>query len=231
MQWHPIRLNIAFGVVLREKGTGPEDEARAEQARVLKYKYASQNYWFFDEPIYVGSTVDLEENVLDELAAKDIYGEINLKVSKKGSNWTVDTIPDMVVYVAVMTHFSAIGSPVELPEYIWRNKSLVALTRDRNNRPYDDYLCLFRCLALHQGRAVAEIEAPARELFADWCAHVGIEPVDFYGFSLRDLPDVENFFDVNINVYEMSTWYEDALAKRYYVHYSRMRYTFLVNIK
>jgi hypothetical protein len=46
-----------------------------------------------------------------------------------------------------------VGAPVELISYISiRNQAVIGLSKSRNtSEPYHDNLCLFRCLALHEG--------------------------------------------------------------------------------
>ena len=83
---------------------------------------------------------------------------------------------------------------VVLPDYVKRNKAIVGLEKDHlHNAIYRDYLCLFRCLALHLER-----EAPA--LYAEY---TDILVNDFAGVTLEELRTVEAKREVNVVVYTL----------------------------
>jgi len=181
----------------------------------VRFSYGSNNSWFFDEPKLIQSTADLHQSVIQPLMAVDINEHIKTLVNQKqGSEWQVDMVTDMTCSVAVLNLFPAIGAPVEMPNYILQNKSLHALTRDHNDALYDDYLCLFRCLALHRGHSLNNLAEPTKQFLFAWCAHKGILPNEFFGFELSQLQDVEDFFRVNIEVYEMSTFFELEMQRK-----------------
>ena len=52
-----------------------------------------------------------------------------------------------------------IGRGKYLPGYIVENRGITPLDRDiRTGKPYDDNLCFFRCLALHNGCHTKNLE-------------------------------------------------------------------------
>ena len=89
---------------------------------------------------------------------------------------------------------------VTLPDYVKNNKAIVGLTKDEHGVTYNDNLCLFRCLALHQGCDVRHLEATVVTLYAKYTD----TPVhDFAGVTLDDLSKIGATFDVNVCVYKL----------------------------
>ena len=90
---------------------------------------------------------------------------------------------------------------VVLPDYVKRNKAIVGLEKDHHcNATYNDNLCLFRCLALHQGCDVRHLEATVVTLYAKYTD----TPVHaFAGVTIDDLSKIEATFGVNVVVYKL----------------------------
>ena len=54
---------------------------------------------------------------------------------------------------------SSLGRGKYLPGYIVENRGIIPLDRDiRRGKPYEDHLCFFRCLALHNGWHTKNLE-------------------------------------------------------------------------
>ena len=94
------------------------------------------------------------------------------------------------------------GAGPSLPSYITNNHGLA-------NVSGDDNLCFFRCLAVHRGADRHWCKREAKKLFNDYCLHFNIVPNTFVGVNLVDFIDLEDFFKVNLVVYEL----EEGVAK------------------
>jgi hypothetical protein len=69
--------------------------------------------------------------------------------------------------------------------------------------PYNDDLCLLRCLAVHRGAPVRDVKSPAKTYFNHYLQHKQKSPNKFSGVAIEDLQDIEQFYEVNIFVYEL----------------------------
>ena len=97
-----------------------------------------------------------------------------------------------------------------LPEYITKNRHVVGLVKDEHHStPYDDNLCLFRCLALHKGYNYHNINKPAKALLQTY--QPGIHPKAFLGVKMNELSKVEKVFRVNIEVWELKPRQDDEV--------------------
>ena len=101
-----------------------------------------------------------------------------------------------------------------MPQYIKNNKSIYSLVSDkRTGKVFEDNLCAFRCLALHQGHDLKHLEVPCRKNFERW--ERAREPKHpFQGLMLQeDMPAFEKCFEVNVEVFSLE---EDGIAKVVY---------------
>lgn len=90
-----------------------------------------------------------------------------------------------------------------MAHYIKNSRSIISFTNVRG-RPQRDKLCFFRTLAFHH-KGNPDVQQEAQRLFRTWAHHIGI-PADtdsFEGVTLEDIPELENFFNVNIRVYAL----------------------------
>ena len=80
--------------------------------------------------------------------------------------------------------------------------------------PYDDNRCFFRCLAVHRGAPIVNIETAAKTYFQQYLQHQDILATNFQGISLDDLKTLETLFQLNIFVYDLQETEEgDIVAK------------------
>jgi hypothetical protein len=77
-----------------------------------------------------------------------------------GIKWVVHWLTNVTFYVNKLFDHP-IGARVVLPDFFLRNQGLVCLATGSNG-PYTDNLCFFRCLAVHRGTPVKDVEAPAK---------------------------------------------------------------------
>ena len=106
---------------------------------------------------------------------------------------------------AIRTHNYPIGSKiVELPDYITKNRAITGLAKDKYSKyEYQDNLCFFRALAIHQG-----VPKERNLQIANAVQHLlslvtNEDPSTFEGVQLQDLPDMEVKFELNIMVFQL----------------------------
>ena len=207
-QQRAFRLNLVFGVILRNRETG-------------RYRYfvPYTNNGLFERPLYISRRGDLQR-LRQQLETKDILTE--LLRQRPDTKW----IPVLVTNVRflVTSTFYPLGQG-PLPDYLMRKDSLYPLVKNRHNgKSYKDNLCVFRCLALHRGHEIRCIEGPAKILYREWTE----EPVeDFQGLCMEEFPEFENRFDVNLEVYNLT---EDGFAWSVYKSRGQHHTTMYVNV-
>ena len=103
------------------------------------------------------------------------------KINRPDSKWKVVDIPNITFYIL---------------DYIMNNHGL-------QNVSAGDHLCFFRCLAVHRGANPHWCEQPAKNLFRAYCTRFGVAPADFAGVRLFDFLHLEDFFELNLIVYEL----------------------------
>ena len=107
-----------------------------------------------------------------------------------------------------------IGAPsTNLPEYIRNSKSIISLTRDKPHaRDFDDNKCFFRAFALHEQASIHALERHTEQLKQALERHTN-KSFDA-GVNITDLPALEVYFKVAINVFSLQP---DGSAKLLYL--------------
>lgn len=198
-QQHAFKVNLSFGFIMRHVETG-------------RYRYFRpfDNVNLFDAPILVSRRQDIVK-VLKKLKEMDVLTE--MAKNRPNTKWQLVLLTNIRVKV-YNTNFSLGGTDtLELPDYIRRCKAIVSLDKDPvNNKPYHDHLCLFRCLCLHRHGSVDRSEV--RELLDTWhrrytdseylelLGNHQPQPL-FKGVQLRELPDFEQCFEINVHMYSL----------------------------
>ena len=187
-QHHAFKLNLSFGVILRNRETG-------------EYRYFRPFYndSVLERPLYVSRRRDLRTLTL-RLRRMDLFTQ--LLRNREDTKW----IPVLVTNFrfTIFHTFYPIGNLQEpLPDYVKNNEAIVSLDTNHNTGlPYEDRYCAFRCLALHRGYDVKSLEGETNHLFNTWARHKG-GIMDFKGIAFEDLPDVESLFRINLEVYAL----------------------------
>ena len=98
--------------------------------------------------------------------------------------------------ISLLDH--VLGQATALPQHVKDSRAVVTLTG------HNDNLCFFRCMAWHESPNKTGLEALTQRKFQNWVDYSSIDPdKKFPGVQLADLPDLENCFQVNINVFEL----------------------------
>ena len=61
----------------------------------------------------------------------------------------------------------------------------------------------FRYLSTFLGTDKRQCEQDAKQLFTAYCKHFHIDPDQFQGVFLIDFPEIEDYFEINIVIYEL----------------------------
>ena len=107
------------------------------------------------------------------------------------------------------TNFFSIGGPVKLPRAVINLNCVHGLTHAKKHKPYNDELCLFRCLALARQRNPSmpnwkRMEKDAIDMFKSYCLKTNTAPEEFFGFPGDSFYDIEKMFNLSIHVYRVS---------------------------
>ena len=184
-----FKVNLSFGFILKQKVTGR-----------LRYYHSSNNCCgrLLEEPSLITNRGDFDR-FLARIQESDI---LQWAIAQRpNSDWVCEHVTNATFFLnRIVQHpIGCVG--VTLPDYVKNNKAIVGLEKDHHrNATYNDNLCLFRCLALHQGCDVRHLEATVVTLYAkytDTLVH------DFAGVTIEDVHKVETKFKTNVVIYQL----------------------------
>ena len=183
-----FKVNASYGFVLKEKQSGR-----------LRYYHSSSNCCgrLLEEPLLIANRDDFDR-FLARIAESDI---LQWAITQRpNSDWVCEHVTNVTFFINRIAQHPIGCVGVALPDYVKRNKAIVGLEKDGHGVIYRDNLCLFRCLALHQGCDVRRLEVTVATLYAKYTD----TPVrDFAGVTLDELDEVETTFKTNVVVYKL----------------------------
>ena len=185
-----FKVNVSFGFILKQKATSR-----------LRYYHSSNNCCgrYLEEPSLITNRADFDR-FLARIQESDI---LQWAVAQRpNSDWVCEHVTNATFFLnRIVDHpIGCVG--INLPDYVNNNKAIVGLEKDRYRMTtYNDNLCLFRCLAIHQGCDVRCIEATVATLYAKYTDNTPVH--DFAGVTLDDLHKVESKFKTNVVVYQL----------------------------
>ena len=184
-----FKINCSFAFILKEKQTGR-----------LKYYHSSNNCCgrLLEEPALITNRGDFDQ-FLERIHQPYI---MQWAIAQRpNSDWVCEHVTNATFFVKKIEDHPIGCVGVNLPDYVKHNKAIVGLEKDHHcNATYNDNICLFRCLALHQGCDVRHLEATVVTLYAKYTD----TPVhDFAGVTIDDLSKIEATFGVNVVVYKL----------------------------
>ena len=187
-QKNRFKINYSLGFILKNLET-----------KELRYYHASfNNAQMLETALLINNRKDLI-NFFNSLAEESFYDGL----TRPDTKWKVVQISNITFYANNLKD-APLGAGASLPSYITNNHGLA-------NVSGNDNLCFFRCVAVHRGsgRWWWRCEREAKKLFNDYCMHFNIVPNTFVGVNLVDFIDLEDFFKINLVVYEL----EEGVAK------------------
>ena len=184
-----FKINCTFAFILKNKTTNR-----------LKYYHSSNNCCgrLLEEPALITNRGDFDQ-FLERIHQPDI---LQWAIAQRpNSDWVCEHVTNATFFVNKIEDHPIGCVGVNLPDYVKHNKAIVGLEKDHHrNATYNDNLCLFRCLALHQGCDVRHLEATVVTLYAKYTD----TPVHaFAGVTIDDLSKIEATFGVNVVVYKL----------------------------
>ena len=119
---------------------------------------------------------------------QDIYNE------RPNSKWQIEEITSLCVDIIPADY--PLGEASGLPDYVKNNPHIVALeNNEHTGLPYDDHLCLFRCLAIEKyGCTWHKCDMTAIQLEDLCCQKMNIH--HFHGVTLEQIPLVDQISSV-----------------------------------
>ena len=183
-----FKVNLSFGFILKQKVTGR-----------LRYYHSSNNCCgrLLEEPSLITNRGDFDR-FLARIQESDI---LQWAIAQRpNSDWVCEHVTNTTFFLnRIVQHpIGCVG--VTLPDYVKNNKAIVGLAKDEHGATYNDNLCLFRCLALHQGCDVRHLEATVVTLYAKY---TDIPVHDFAGVTIEDVHKVETKFKTNVVIYQL----------------------------
>jgi len=102
--------------------------------------------------------------------------------------------------------------PSEVPDFLTRNRGVYPLIkRERNLQRYNDNACFMRCLALHRGATLRNLEAPTKQLIREYAE---CSLAEFQGLSLNEIDNIEDKFKVNIDIFSLFIETDGSLSAK-----------------
>ena len=187
---YAFKFNIILGLILRNSKTGE-----------YRYFIPYQNR-LFDLTFTISNKNDLSR-VRHKLDSLDIptYAHSD----RPDTSWRVTLVTNMLFRV-FRTHYP-LGHG-KLPDFIRNKKTIISLDVNDKQQPYNDNLCAFRCLALHQKQR--RMEASVKKYYSKWkefMQKLGIKlpakPKKYEGVGLDQLSQFESCFELQVTVCEL----------------------------
>ena len=183
-----FKINCSYGFLLKNKTTNR-----------FRYYHSSNNCCgrYLEEPSLVTNSQTFNA-FLERIKETDVLQ--SAIAQRPNSDWVVELVTNVTFFLNRIIHHPIGCVGVTLPDYLKHNKAVVGLAKDEHGATYNDNLCLFRCLALHQGCDVRHLEATLSTLYAKY-SHKDVH--DFAGVTIDDLSKIEATFGVNVVVYKL----------------------------
>ena len=185
-----FKVNFAFEFILRNTETD-----------ALQYHHPSaNNNLVLEQPFLVSNREDLER----------LYEQVNnidflewVRQQRPNSKWVVDLVTKVTWFVW-KPRDHPISRGKDLPHYSVENRGIDALeTNAQTGKPYQDNLCFFRCLALHNGCHTKNLERDTKHYYQQY-REAGLATKKFHGVKFIELDELEKLCEVNIQVYNLA---------------------------
>ena len=125
-----------------------------------------------------------------------------VRQQRPNSKWVIEKVTNVTFFVTKLRDHP-IGRGGNLPSYLGKNNGLIPLDSNaQTGKIYNDNLCFFRALALHNGCHLKNLERDAHHYYERY-RQTRPEKKRFSGIKLEELADLEHLFEVNIFVYSL----------------------------
>lgn len=145
MNGEAFKINLAFGFIL---------------------KHIEKNEWSYYHPLITDPLLSSPEVVSNAQQLNQLIEKIrdmdlieNVSLRRPDTKWSFWRITNVQFWVDKIGY--PLGANIFLPSYIKNKRSIIGLeTNKSRNLLVKDNKCLFRCLALHQGANIQQLEPP-----------------------------------------------------------------------
>ncbi|KAJ8300475.1 hypothetical protein KUTeg_021994 [Tegillarca granosa] len=151
----------------------------------------------------------------------DILSE--LLATRPDTKWVPVLLTNVQFFI--FSTFYPVGNGI-LPQYLIEKRSMYSLVIKQNGKKYEDNLCLFRCLAVHNGYDLLSLETPTKDYYKKW-VKLTKPSKQFSGVAIEQFPDFETCYKVNLEVYSLG---EDGTYQSIYKSRGRHDSTLYVNL-
>ena len=123
---------------------------------------------------------------------------------RTNTKWRFYKLTNLTVFAALLKDVPMGCKSAVLPEPLLKNHTINCLTYEENTRqPYKDNLCLFRAPALHM-HGTQRLKEETSKLFILFIDKMdGLNPNQFQGVHMNDIPIVEDLLTLNIVLYDI----------------------------
>ena len=179
-----FKLNISFGFIMTHIETGEH-----------QYFYPARNQTLLSEPFRISHSSDVA-SLLQLFKDKDILEHVHQQ--RPDTKWRLTHITNVLYITYNLRH--VIGSDVVLPDHLMKKTSLTCFVNNRDGKPYNDNLCMFRDLMFHRHKSY-KVERDVEIAYLQW--NSDIPKKDFTGVKLEELSKFEEVFAINVNIYSL----------------------------
>lgn len=195
-QTKAFKISVNFGYIFERFD---EKDGRP----IISYSYGKpyENSKYFIEAKLVQNKKQLKANVLSKLHPLGLREFLN----KLAPDTKTKLIGIYSIYIKIFPTDYNIGSKIDLPEYITKNKNVCSMQDSINN------MCFWNCYAFHLTKDKRSLKL-AKEEFKNY---YGIASSELYvGFDLNNEMSIfETSKNISINVYELNQKFEVTLFR------------------
>ena len=185
-----FKMNIALGFIMTNIETGDR-----------RYFYPERNNGLLTEPAIISTYDDIKKLTLKIL---DLDVLENAYQQRPNTKYKLTHITN-VMYITYNLNYVMGTSECILPNYIMNKRSITTLVKDQIHRkPYQDHLCMFRALACHLDKKSQCKEREVDALYKQWYTKHKISKEKFQGVTLKDVPEFEETYDINVFIYSLN---------------------------
>ncbi|KAG3122985.1 hypothetical protein PI126_g23904 [Phytophthora idaei] len=186
-----FKVNAALGYELVSK-TDPDD---------TRYFYPNlANTYVFNKPVAINSKADIRKKVISDVRSMELADKLNYP----SSGYKLKAITAFKIFIYHRDH--ALGdNEAVIPKIIREKKHVINFPKTNNK-------CVFHCIAWHTFQSPKKdprrIQAQVKEAFKRYCSFKGVKYSlslfkSFKPIDLLQLDEVEDCFQLGINVYKM----------------------------
>ena len=179
------KVNLDFGFTLKNIEDGG-----------FRYFHTHENNTLLDRFKLVCTHDDLAK-MEDFLNQTDVIESCSRETTN--TKWRFHKLINLTAFAALLKDVPMGCKNAVLPEPLLKNRTIKCLTYEENTRqPSNDNLCLFRALALPL-HGTQRMEEKTSKIFNSFINKMdGLNPDQFQGVNMNDIPIVEDLLTLNI---------------------------------